>query len=394
MKYKKNIYLFLFFDFLTNLSPLSFIYALFLKQQSISLTQIGIVLSVYQISKFIFEIPSGIFSDRYGRKKCAIIGQSLLLFFLIITLFTHSYKYFLLISIIRGISYAFLSGTADCIFSESILKECPEKMDFYMGIDKILFYFSIGLSSIIGGYLASYSYASVFYFDITIQIICFICIFIFKETLVQDTNQLKIKKEFFKIQHIDTFLNCKTIFLVLLPSILAICFLPYEDYYSVILKGFHINENRIGIMFSCVMFIQSIFGICSQKINSKFGYDFSVKKLPFIVIFLFLLMCILQKYIMISWIIYICCAGLMSINNISYNTCLQKNLEDSKRGTVLSIRSLLIAITGTIVSPLVGHFSEMYGFSTTFLFFGIVCLCLLCIATYFLLKHDALNQDI
>ena len=31
MEYKRNIYLFLVFDFLTNLSPLSFIYALFLK---------------------------------------------------------------------------------------------------------------------------------------------------------------------------------------------------------------------------------------------------------------------------------------------------------------------------------------------------------------------------
>ena len=29
MEYKRNIYLFLIFDFLTNLSPLSFIYALF-----------------------------------------------------------------------------------------------------------------------------------------------------------------------------------------------------------------------------------------------------------------------------------------------------------------------------------------------------------------------------
>ena len=53
MEYKRNIYLFLIFDFLTNLSPLSFIYALFLKQQNISLTQIGFIISVYQISKLI-----------------------------------------------------------------------------------------------------------------------------------------------------------------------------------------------------------------------------------------------------------------------------------------------------------------------------------------------------
>ena len=73
MEYKRNIYLFLIFDFLTNLSPLSFIYALFLKQQNMSLTQIGFIISAYQISKLIFEIPSGVFSDKYGRKTCNVI---------------------------------------------------------------------------------------------------------------------------------------------------------------------------------------------------------------------------------------------------------------------------------------------------------------------------------
>lgn len=198
MEYKRNIYLFLIFDFLTNLSPLSFIYALFLKQQNMSLTQIGFIISAYQISKLIFEIPSGVFSDKYGRKTCAYIGQVSLIAFLISTLITRSYNSFLLISIIRGISFAFLSGTADCIFSESILKCCPDKMDYYMGIDKILFYCSIGLSSIIGGFLARYSYATVFYFDIAIQIICFIFIFIFKETRMFNNNQIKEPKECFR----------------------------------------------------------------------------------------------------------------------------------------------------------------------------------------------------
>ena len=224
--FKKNF--FLFFYFLTNLSPLSFIYALFLKQQNISLTQIGFIISVYQISKLIFEVPSGVFSDKYGRKTCAYIGQVSLIAFLISTLITRSYNSFLLISIIRGISFAFLSGTADCIFSESILKCCPDKMDYYMGIDKILFYCSIGLSSIIGGFLARYSYATVFYFDIAIQIICFIFIFIFKETRMFNNNQIKEPKECFQFFRGFDFLNYKVIYLILLPAILAICFLPYR----------------------------------------------------------------------------------------------------------------------------------------------------------------------
>lgn len=46
-----------------------------------SLTQIGFIISVYQISKLIFEVPSGVFSDKYGRKTCAYIGQVSLIAF-------------------------------------------------------------------------------------------------------------------------------------------------------------------------------------------------------------------------------------------------------------------------------------------------------------------------
>lgn len=346
-----------------------------------SLTQIGFIISVYQISKLIFEVPSGVFSDKYGRKTCAYFGQVSLIVFLISTLITRSYNSFLLISIIRGISFAFLSGTADCIFSESILKCFPDKMDYYMGIDKILFYCGIGLSSIIGGFLARYSYATVFYFDIAIQIICFIFIFIFKETRMFNNNQIKEPKECFRFFRGFDFLNYKVIYLILLPAILAICFLPYEDYYSVLLKSHNITENVIGFMFSCVMFSQSVFGICAQKINSKLGYDFSVRKLPFIIVTLFIIMSIFQGHILLSWLLYVCCASLMSINNISYNSCLQKSIEDTNRGTILSLRSLLIAITGMLISPLVGHFSGIYGFSTTFLCCGMICLSLLFITS-------------
>ena len=96
------------------------------------------------------------------------------------------------------------------------------------------------------------------------------------------------------------------------------------------------------------MFSQSVFGICAQKIDSKLGYDFSVRKLPFIIVALFIIMSIFQGHILLSWLLYVCCASLMSINNISYNSCLQKSIEDTNRGTILSLRSLLIAVTGSL----------------------------------------------
>ena len=390
MTYKRNIYLFIIFDFLTTLSPLTFIYALFLSSRDISLVQIGLIISVYQISKLIFEVPSGYFSDRYGRKKCGIIGQFTFIIFLILTLITHSYILFLSTALIRGISYAFLSGTADCIFSESILKECPEEMDRLMGIDKILYYTSIGLSSIIGGLLAKYSYESVFYFNIIIQTISLICMFMFKETI--DTNTGKMEKVEISTSLKYSFKDKKVVYLILLPAILAICFLPYEDYYSTLIKSYEVDESVIGIMSSCVMIASAVFGTITYKINKRYGYNFSVKKLPLLVILMFLIMSLLQDHILLSWIIYVVAQGCFSISNISYNSCLQKNIENTSRGTIMSLRSLLMAIVGMIVSPMVGYGAEKIGFSMTYIVCAIICLFLLIVSLKYLMKDNSFDE--
>lgn len=390
MSYKRNIYLFLIFDFLTTLSPLTFIYALFLGARHMSLVQIGLIVSVYQISKLIFEIPSGYYSDRFGRKKCGIIGQITFILFLIATVITHSYILFLFSACVRGISYAFLSGTADCLFSESILKECPDDMDRLMGVDKVLFYASYALSSIIGGFLAKYSYVAVFYFNIVIQVISLVCMFLFKETISAQTNRQERSKVSNSLKAM--FKDKKVVYLLLLPALLSICFLPYEDYYSSLLKGYGVDESLIGIMTSCVMISSVLFGMIAFKVNKKWGYDFSVKKLPVIILLLFLMMSIVQDKIFVAWFLYILSSGFFSISNISYNSCLQKNIESTSRGTMLSLRSLLMAVIGMIISPVVGYGAETIGFSMTYVLCAIAGLILLIASLFLFTKNTSFDE--
>lgn len=390
MSYKRNIYLFLIFDFLTTLSPLTFIYALFLSARHMSLVQIGLIVSVYQISKLIFEIPSGYYSDRFGRKKCGIIGQITFILFLIATVITHSYILFLFSACVRGISYAFLSGTADCLFSESILKECPDEMDRLMGIDKVLFYASYALSSIIGGFLAKYSYEAVFYFNIVIQVISLVCMFLFKETISTQTNRQERSRVSDSLKAM--FKDKKVVYLLLLPALLSICFLPYEDYYSSLVKGYGVDESLIGIMTSCVMISSVLFGMIAFKVNKKWGYDFSVKKLPVIILLLFLMMSIVQDKIFVAWFLYILSSGFFSISNISYNSCLQKNIESTSRGTMLSLRSLLMAVIGMIISPVVGYGAETIGFSMTYVLCAIAGLILLIASLFLFTKNISFDE--
>lgn len=310
--------------------------------------------------------------------------------FLILTVITHSYILFLLSACVRGIAYAFLSGTADCLFSESILKECPDEMDRLMGIDKVLFYASYALSSVIGGFLAKYSYETVFYFNILIQIISLVCMFLFKETISTTINKQERSKvsDSLKVMFKDK----KVVYLLLLPALLSICFLPYEDYYSSLVKGYGVDESLIGIMTSCVMVSSVLFGTVAFKVNKKWGYDFSVKKLPVIILVLFLIMSIAQNNVFLAWILYVLSSGFFSVSNISYNSCLQKNIESTSRGTMLSLRSLLMAIVGMVMSPMVGYGAENIGFSMTYILCAMVGLILLIASLFFFTKNTSFDK--
>lgn len=391
VNYKNNIYIFLIFDFLTNLSPISFIYVLFLTQKGITLTNIGILLAIYQFSKFIFEVPSGYFSDKFGRKRCAILGQILLIIFLSLSVITNSFYFFVCASFIRGISYAFLSGTTDCLFVESILKLCPDKLDHWLSIDKLIFYIAYGCSSFIGGLLALINYEIVFYFNITIQFICLLFVFIFKET--NGTN--KKQSSSFKMLKQVIITRKDILYLIFLPAVIAIIMLPFEDYYPTILKDIGIQEVYAGAIISINFIIAAFIGLKTNKINEKIGYIFTIKFIPYLLSIGFLLMCLFMNIPYLQILIYTIITIGSTINNISYNSCLQKKINNQMRGTIISLRSLFIAIIAIVISPIIGFSSQHIGFSQTFFLCSMICICFLFLMNRFLLQnHDVLiNQN-
>ena len=74
MKFKKDTQYFKFcsYGFLKNLRFFDAFLLLFFLENGISYTQIGIIYATREIIINIFEIPSGIIADTYGRKNSLI----------------------------------------------------------------------------------------------------------------------------------------------------------------------------------------------------------------------------------------------------------------------------------------------------------------------------------
>jgi MFS family permease len=124
----KNIRLFYLFNFLTDFSLFAPIAILYFSQVSGSYLLGMSVFSAIFISQSLFELPTGLFSDHFGRKKTIILGS--LAGLISVLFFAISYNYFLLLlgAIFEGLGRASFSGNNDAYLYD-LLSESNQKIN-------------------------------------------------------------------------------------------------------------------------------------------------------------------------------------------------------------------------------------------------------------------------
>ncbi len=99
------------YGFLKNLRFFDAFLILILREAGFSFLQIGTLYSIREISKNIFEIPSGIVADSYGRKNAMVFSFASYLISFFIFYFSRSFLLFSAAMILFGVGEAFRSGT-------------------------------------------------------------------------------------------------------------------------------------------------------------------------------------------------------------------------------------------------------------------------------------------
>jgi len=133
--FKKDIqfYKFSFYGFFKNLKFFEPFFILFLLEKGLSFWQIGVIYSVREITKNIFEIPSGIFADALGRRKTLILSFA---FYILSFLgFYFSGNYILLLVSITFFAFgdAFRTGTNKAMIFDYITSKGwqDQKVHYY-----------------------------------------------------------------------------------------------------------------------------------------------------------------------------------------------------------------------------------------------------------------------
>jgi len=180
--YLKNVKLLKIFNFLIGFSffaPLAIIY---FSKVSGSYTLGTSVFGVIMLSAAIFEVPTGILSDRVGRKYTMVYGSIARVLAFIFYAIGLSYGFLVAGAILEGISRAFYSGNNEAFLYDTLADDNKEsEYSEYLGKTSSPEHTGLAISAVIGSFVASVSFTYVMWLAVLSQFMMLLVSFKFIE---------------------------------------------------------------------------------------------------------------------------------------------------------------------------------------------------------------------
>lgn len=322
------------------------------------------IFSIVQVSTALFEIPTGVLSDKVGRKSTVLYGALIRVVSLVCYAMGQSYFIFVVGAIFEGVSVAFFSGNNDALLFDTV-SETGEKDKYheFLGKTKSMLYPSLMIASLLGGVIASISFPLVFWLSLIPQTICVVLALKLVEPEKQEAAVESVYtqlREAFKLLYTNIQLRRLSIGEILKTSIEEILFNFQVLFYNTLWPLWAVGLTR-SIM-AVTKFVSFRY---SGKVITRFT---AIKSLIFndivtrvIHIFAIIFPSIFSPIVM-------CSTGLLwGISNVSKNKLLQEQFTNKQRATMSSVISFLGNLLAGVVAICIGAFSDRIGLVNTLL---------------------------
>ena len=288
------------YGFLKNLRFFDAFLILFLLDKGMSYTQIGTLYAVREIITNLFEIPSGLIADNYGRKKS--LAGALLIFTLSFLIFwlSNNFWFYLLGFVIFGMADAFRSGSHKGMMMDYL--KLNNWMDFkseYYGHTRSWSQRGSALSSLIAGLLVLIdgNYQNIFIYSVIPYGINFILILSYPSDIDKAINHKQkedksLIKSFYSLYKV---MKQKSVFKLVSTSAFHTAYLKaLKDYIQAIMLAIallipnfiDLDQDRqngliIGVLYFIIYLLTAYASQYSAFIQQKAPSNF-VKKTLFL----------------------------------------------------------------------------------------------------------------
>lgn len=409
--FRKDVqyYRFCLYGFLKNLRFFEVFLVLFFLENGLSFFEIGLLYAVREIFVNIFEIPSGILADTFGRKRTLILSFGFYILSFIIFFYSWSFVVFMIAMILFSMGDAFRSGNHKAMIYHYLShKGWGDQKVHYYGLTRSWSQMGSALSALSGAALVFYSgsYRYIFLYSMIPYVIDMINVASYPRFL---EGQVK-KADWREMGH-----NFAGIFKKLLRSLKSFRVVKmigslaiYSGYYKAIkdllqpviaiwalslpFLPAYTSEQRSSVFIGIIFFIVYLLSSWASRSAGKFSESFSNYSAAMNVSLLIgLIGGVLSGFFfvldlgMLSIVLFIAIYMIENIRKPVGVAFLANSINKEVVASVLSVDSQVKSIAAAVLAPLFGIFADLYGLGWGIL---IVSTMLLLLSPLVLLKKN------
>jgi len=370
---------------LTNTLAASFIWGintLFLLDAGLSNLQAFLANAFFTLGIVIFEIPTGIIADGWGRKNSYMLGSFTLAISTLVYFFAWytqaSFIIWMISSLTLGLGFTFFSGATDAWLVDALkFTKFKGSLESVFAKGQIVGGIAMLLGSVAGGLIAQFTNLGIPYIlRFIILLVNFVIAFMFMKDLgfsPEKGNMLKNIKKIFNAS-INHGIRKPGIRWVMLAA-------PFTS--GAIIYGFYAMQPYLlelfgssdaywiaGIAAAVVALAQIIGGFTVPYVRKLFKKRTSILITSVILNTLLLAFIGITTNFIIALICLIIWAFVFAVRMPVYKAYLNELIPSKQRATVLSFSSLMGSSGGIVSQPALGKAADVWSYSISFILCG------------------------
>lgn len=348
------------------------VYVLYFRHYGLTLFQVALLAAVFEATILLFEIPTGIFADRYGRRLSTIIGFILFAFSGGVFYIWKNFSGFLVAEIIFGLAETFISGALEALAVDSLDTQQKEKYLAKLFSNRtILKTATMMVGMIAGGLIARY------YLQYIFVPIIFLCIGAPISLLLKEPKEMppeaSQRDQAYRIPQIAKMIfSNKLILSIFCVGLMANLASEGADQFWQVLfseiKGVDISYYGI------ITAMGSLLVVILARATSRFYTRLTIYLTASFSLMAFALFSAARfsDYPAVAGIIFYFVAKEIVRPILSYH--LNRNINSKSRATILSGYNLTCSIGEVIAGVIVGLIAGTYGVPIVFYFSALTAL--------------------
>lgn len=170
----RNIRLLAWFNFLMDFRLYGPVQIIYFSQVAGSFTAGMSVFSVIMLSSALLEVPTGVLSDRIGRKRTVVVGAVASIISVVLYAVGGSYLMLVIGAMFEGLARSFFSGNNDALLYDTLAETGQtDTYQEFLGRVSSMFQVAAAVSAVAGSIIAAISFQAVMWLSVIPQIIGF-----------------------------------------------------------------------------------------------------------------------------------------------------------------------------------------------------------------------------